>query len=266
MVDLGIVQETLLIPLYYRALDSQQAKPVLNDPHALAIVQAIDYDFSAFDKAWMSYWGCLARGKTIDGLARDFIGKHPEAAVISIGCGLDSMFYRVDNGQIHWYNVDFPDVMALRQSLFEPHPRVHDIACSCLEPAWIEAVERKEQPVLIIAEGVSMYLTPDENQQFLSLICDHFTALQLIYDTVPARVARYIKQSDAVRKTKARYYWGTRDEQTIPQLEPRLIPMAYINNTDEMKKHLRGWQRLLVPLIYLGNNRIAVLRTATLAQ
>lgn len=110
-VKLDGVMETLLITLYIRAKDAASAAPVLNDQKAAEMAAEIDYDFSKFDSGIMSYYGVLARAKMMDDQARAFIRRHPQCTVVSVGCGLDTRFSRVDNGKIMWYNLDFPEVI-----------------------------------------------------------------------------------------------------------------------------------------------------------
>ncbi|MGE4214387.1 MAG: class I SAM-dependent methyltransferase [Anaerotignaceae bacterium] len=92
--------------------------PVINDKKAAEMVEKIDYDFSKFDSPW-SYYGVLARAKTMDKQAKKFIIKNPDCVIVSVGCGLDTRFSRIDNGKIHWYNLDFHEVIKQRELFFE---------------------------------------------------------------------------------------------------------------------------------------------------
>jgi O-methyltransferase involved in polyketide biosynthesis len=118
-IKLSGVMETLLITLYARAKDAMSETPVINDKKAAEMVKKIDYDFSKFDSGWMSYYGVLARAKTMDEQTRKFITQNPNCVIVSVGCGLDTRFSRVDNGKIQWYNLDFPEVMEQRKLFFE---------------------------------------------------------------------------------------------------------------------------------------------------
>src|SRR3712207_1901647 len=121
------VSETLLITLYIRAKDSMSDKPILNDIKAKEMVEAIEYDYSKLDSAKSSYYGVLARGKVMDDEVRKFISKNPDGVIVSVGCGLDTRFDRVDNGKIIWYNLDFPEVIEKRKLFFEENERVRNI-------------------------------------------------------------------------------------------------------------------------------------------
>ena len=127
------VEETLLITLYVRAKDAESDKPVLNDRKAAEILSHIDNDLSSFKTAWISYYGILARAKIMDEEIRKFIKKNPDGVIVSLGSGLDTRFDRVDNGKIRWYDIDFPEVIALRKQLIGEHPRVTSVSKSMLD-------------------------------------------------------------------------------------------------------------------------------------
>lgn len=103
------VAETLFITLYIRAKDAMSDKPILNDKLSLEIMKKIDYDFDKFNSSKGSYFGTLARIRVMDREAKKFIEEHPNCTVVSVGCGLDTRFERIDNGKIKWYNLDFPE-------------------------------------------------------------------------------------------------------------------------------------------------------------
>ena len=84
----SIVAETLLIPLYYRAKESRRKNPILNDKVAEGLVDSLEYDYSRFDGAKLSEVGCVVRGWFFDRAVRRFIGKHADAVVVNVGCGL----------------------------------------------------------------------------------------------------------------------------------------------------------------------------------
>lgn len=127
-ITLHGVAETLLITLYIRAKDAMAKHPILNDQKSLAIVEQIEYDLDKFDNSEASFYATLARIRVMDREIKKFIRENPNSQILSIGCGLDTRFERVDNGQIRWYNLDLPEVMEIRKLFFEEHERVTNIA------------------------------------------------------------------------------------------------------------------------------------------
>lgn len=112
-IDLKEVQITLLLPLWGRAVELHQRKPKLIDNSAAELISKIDYDFTTIAKnihpVTRHEW--IARSIHIDRTIKEFLLKYPKAAIVNIGCGLDTTFNRVDNGTLHWYDLDLPDVI-----------------------------------------------------------------------------------------------------------------------------------------------------------
>jgi O-methyltransferase involved in polyketide biosynthesis len=124
--NLSGVAETLLIPLYNRAMESQRPDAMMKDEKAVALVMQMSYDFDQVRKIRMTEGNKVTRimlTREMDRYAQDFLGRHPEAVVVHIGCGLDSRFDRVDNDQVEWYDLDLPEVIELRRKLVGGAPR-----------------------------------------------------------------------------------------------------------------------------------------------
>ncbi len=257
-VKLDGVMETLMITLSVRAKDAASAAPVLNDQKAAEMVKRIDYDFSKFDSGVMSYYGVLARAKMMDDQARLFIRKNPECTVVSVGCGLDTRFSRVDNGRIQWYNLDFPEVIEQRKQFFEEHPRVQNIPKSALDPSWTQAVNTNGQPLLIISEGMLMYLHENEVAQLLEILTGGFDCFEAHFDLLYKGLVNKGSMHDTVKKTGAQFNWGVKDGSEVVRLCPGLRQIGLINFTDEMRRLLPGAKKLLIPIMYLTNNRLGI--------
>ena len=154
-IDLTGVNETLLVPLYARALESRKTSPYFMDHTALKIVESLDYDFEKHGKSRMNMCGCAARTVIIDREVKKYIRKNPKCSVVNLGAGLDDRFSRVDNGRIKWYNIDFEKIIELRKKLIPENRRVKEIGKSALDSTWIDEIENREN-VLVIAEGLLM--------------------------------------------------------------------------------------------------------------
>ena len=147
--------ETMLQSFYARAEYSQRKKHKFYDAKAVELVNKIDYDFSTAAKDRTMSSGVIARTLVFDELVKEFIGRNPTATIVNIACGLDTRFYRVDNGTITWYNLDLPDVINLRDQIFLESGRVSSISASALDPNWFKEVKNREN-VLFIIEGLSV--------------------------------------------------------------------------------------------------------------
>jgi O-methyltransferase involved in polyketide biosynthesis len=204
------------------------------------MVARIDYDFSKFDSGVMSYYGVLARAKMMDDQAKAFISQNPGCVIVSVGCGLDTRFSRVDNGRIRWYNLDFPEVIETCRLFFEDHPRVQDIPKSALDPGWTQAVETNGQPLLIISEGMLMYLHENEVAQFLEVLTGGFNSFAAHFDLLYQGMVNKGRMHDTVKNTSAQFHWGVKDGSEVVRLYPGLRQDGLINFTDEMRHLLPG--------------------------
>jgi O-methyltransferase involved in polyketide biosynthesis len=181
-IALGAVQETMLITLYARALATRNRDGLLDDPRAVEIVDAIDYNFQRFaDEAPVV--GAVLRTRILDEMARGFLMRAPRATVVEIGAGLNTRFERVDNGTLQWVDLDLPDAMHLRQQFFTESARRAMMASSVLDPSWTDLVKSKRRPYLLIAEGVLGYLREDEVKKALALVAEELPGAVIAFDT-----------------------------------------------------------------------------------
>ncbi|MDC7124504.1 MAG: class I SAM-dependent methyltransferase, partial [Spirochaetales bacterium] len=137
----GNVSETLFVPLWGRAESSKKYPSLLDDKESIRIVESSNYDFSKVNSS--SEYYCLAsaiRAANFDRELREYINAHPEASIVSIGSGLDTTFFRVDNGKIFWYDLDLPEIIELRKKYVTDNERIKMIAGSCFDYEWISRV------------------------------------------------------------------------------------------------------------------------------
>lgn len=250
------VAETLFITLYIRAKDAMSDKPILNDKLSLEIMKKIDYDFDKFNSSKGSYFGTLARIRVMDREAKKFIEEHPNCTVVSVGCGLDTRFERIDNGKIKWYNLDFPEVIEARKNLLQPNDRVVDIPKSALDSRWTTEIAKSEEPILIISEGVLMYFSEEEVKQFLEILTDSFEEFEAQFDFSHTFLLNKGKKHDTVKHMNAEFRYGIVDGSEILKLNPKLKQTACINFTDELSTFKLGVFRLALPLFRKVNNRL----------
>ena len=162
-VQLDPVPETLLWTLWHRAVEARRRDRVLDDPLAVELVDRIDFPFvERFgDGRTLSQWQAL-RVRCFDNAIRRFLSAHSGGTVVALGEGLETQLWRVDDRRVQWLSVDLPEVIQARRELLPPHERNRMVAASVLEPAWLDAVPHGTD-VLVTAQGVLMYLAPDES-------------------------------------------------------------------------------------------------------
>lgn len=259
---LGEIQETMLIPLSIKAGETLREKPRVRDARAVEIVRSLGVETKKYDR-FMSHEGVIARTILFDRALGAWLEKNPDAVCVNLGCGLDDRASRVDNGRLSWYDVDLPDVAALRAHFFPERPRVHLIAGSVLEEDWARQVSRKAQgaPVAFVAEGLLMYFTEEQVRRLLELLAAYFPEYVLFAELMPAAVVGMGRHHDTVKNTRAEFAWGVNSAREVEALCPGLSLLRENSFNDEMKKHtFRGWLFGTLPKLREMNNRLAVFR------
>jgi O-methyltransferase involved in polyketide biosynthesis len=167
-INLGSVQETMLLPLWGRSVETQKQKPLLLDNKAVSIINSIPYDFTIIAKniSKLSRASWIARSIFFDKKIRKFIDKHPYATVVNVGCGLDTTFERIDNGNIHWIDLDLPDAIELRKKYFQETSRRRFIAKSVFDTSWYSDIGKKENVMLLLAGVIYYFDEPDVKKLF----------------------------------------------------------------------------------------------------
>ncbi|MCC9183577.1 class I SAM-dependent methyltransferase [Mycolicibacterium mageritense] len=162
----------------------------------------------------------------LDRLVDQFIADHPDAVVVELGCGLETRMHRLAPPvTVDWYDIDLPDVIALRRQLIPELDRGHPIAASLTEPGWLTEIPC-EQPAIIVADGVLGFLTEADNKQILRTITDHFTAGgELIFNAYTPLVARMMGALRVLRDVgipKNYRGYGIANPHAIEELNPNL--------------------------------------------
>ncbi|PZG27467.1 methyltransferase [Spongiactinospora gelatinilytica] len=212
-VRLSGAQATMLATLYGRAVDARSSRSVLHDTAALDAVERLEFDFATTGMRRGDEVSVALRAGHLDAWTREYLAAHPQATVLHLACGLDSRVRRVDPGPgVRWYDVDLPDVIDLRRQVFPEPPggRYELIASSVTDPAWLADVPA-DLPVLVVAEGLTMYLKPDEGAALLRRIVDHFPSGQFVFDAFSRRGIKLQKLNGPVQAAGATLYWGVDD-------------------------------------------------------
>ena len=259
-IKLDGVQETLLIPLVARAEETKKENPRIKDQNAVDMVNKIDYDFSKFEKC-TSQQGVIARTMILDRETQRFVDEHPDGVCISIGCGLDTRFHRIRHKKITWYNLDFPDVIALRKKLLYEGKQVKYIGKSALDISWTDEVTERDKQVLIILEGILMYFTEAEVMQLLAMLKNHFPGCIILAEIMNPFIATQSKHHDTVKKTSAVFKWGVKSGKHMEKLCDGLHFVQEWNLFDQLTDQGIAFKiAAKAPFIRNINNKIAMLR------
>lgn len=186
-IEKNTVQETLVIPLYGRKMCSELFPQLFRDETAIRLLDQIDYDFSTLaqkSQSTVQQFGFLEVAMRQNDLAwevRDYLKKHPKAAVVNLGCGLDDTGRNCDNGRCKLYNLDFPDVIAVRDALLPAGEREENIPCDLNDYSWFDRIDASEGAVFFAA-GVFYYFLTEQFQALVQAMAQAFPGGRLVFD------------------------------------------------------------------------------------
>ncbi|MGC7100363.1 class I SAM-dependent methyltransferase [Amycolatopsis lurida] len=224
-VQLTGTKETMLATLWGRALDSRAAQPVLGDTAADEALGRLDYDFGKLMKPSMALSVAL-RAKSIDAWARAALEAQPGATVLHLGCGLDTRVFRLDPPpETRWFDVDFPEIADLRHQLWpelDERPGYRLIASSVTELGWLDEVPA-DRPVVVIAEGLTMYLREAEIEALIRRIVERFPSGEFVFDLFSKLGIKSQKLNPVVRKSGSTLYWGVDDSRELERYGLELV-------------------------------------------
>ena len=213
-IKLSGVPETMLQTVYARAKESR-GRGVIHDAKAEEIIEKLDYDFSLADKDAAMHSGVIARTIVLDRLTKEWLAKHPGAVVVNIACGLDTRCYRV-SGYSHWYNLDLPETMAVRERLLPENGAISQIAISAMDD-WGGKISEQNAPVLIVIEGLTMYLSAKDVQRIFAVISRRFENATVFVETMSPMMARRFKEK-SIEGTHAKFSWGVKNGEALAAL------------------------------------------------
>jgi O-methyltransferase involved in polyketide biosynthesis len=238
-VDLSGVPATLLWNLGRRAAAARAGASRLEDPLAIELAGRLQYDFT--DASQGARWHAV-RVATFDAAVRRFLGQHPAGTVVALGEGLETQFWRVDNGRVHWLTVDLPATLELRRRVLPEGPRQRSYAGSALDLGWLGQLD-PAAPVLVTAQGLLVYFQPDEVHELIAALAERLPGSCFVFDAVPAKMLELTRKTAGRERDQAVELWswlfsaeeraviseipgvaGIRD--LVPPRAPGMVPLA----------------------------------------
>ena len=188
-IEKNTVQETLIVPLYGRKMCSEKFPELYTDIFAKGLCEKIDYDFTELEKKNNSFlyeFGSLeAAMRQLDIISeiKEYLKKYPEATIVNLGCGLDETGKACDNGICHIVNIDFPDIIEIREKLITKEDREKNIACDLKDYSWMKEIDASKG-VIFFAAGVFHYFKMDEVKALVLELAKRYTGGCLVFDSV----------------------------------------------------------------------------------
>jgi len=238
-------KETLLVPLYSKAIENKRKHPIISDPKAEEILQKIEYNFEKLRIPHQTLITLAMRAKKFDLIVKDFINKNDHPIVLHLGCGLDSRILRVGFTKGQWYDLDYPDVIELRKRFYTETKQYHMIPSSVIDKAWINEIKGNNS-ACIIAEGLFMYLHEEDIRDIFTDLQNRLPGSVIAFDAYSRLTAKNAGKHPSLKKTGAHINWGIDDAKNIESWEKgiKLLEEWYFTNSEDI--HLLGFgSRLL---------------------
>ncbi len=248
-IEKNTVQETLVIPLYARKMCSELFPKLFRDETAIRLIDEIDYDFSELAKnseSTMHQFGFLEVAMRQNDLAfevREYLKEHPKAAVVNLGCGLDASGRNCDNGTCKIYNLDFPDVIKVRNELLPAGEREENIACDLNDTAWFEKIDATDGAVFFAA-GVFYYFLKEQVKTLVQAMAKAFPGGKLVFDAAGKSAVKLMLKTwikDAKIKDVGAYFAVADAKKELSDWAPGLRVSA--------KGYMLGYQSLDDPSV-----------------
>ena len=250
VLSLQGVASTLFVPLACRAIESARPDAILHDPRAEEIYHALggNPDF-LMGMGRVDAFVTVMRARQFDRFARQHLDRFPFGLVVDLGCGLDTRFDRLDNGQLTWIGIDLPEVVELRRSLLPDGPRCRTIPQSMLDLSWIDAISRPEKPAIFLAEGVFPYFSTAEIKPMILALAERFPSAELVFDAASPFISRHHNRTSSVlKRSRTLIRWDARNPQEVEGWGLRLLDHWYYFDEPEPRLAAFRWVRW-VPFI-----------------
>lgn len=263
LAGIGDVAATSLITLYCHAIETRSDNPILVDLKSVEITAELNKTLSGseqpLERALVA--GTLdknlvihiaIRARKYDEYVRDFLSRYPDGVVVNIGCGFDSRFLRIDNGRLIFYDLDLPEIIAIKKSFFTVNKRYHLVASSVLDYGWMAPVRQHKGPFLFMAEGVFMYLDGEDVRSLVLAIKKTFPGSELVCEVensfwlgpLTKKMLEYKLQRQFHLGKDAMFRSGIRDSREWERWESGIQFLDEWSYFDSDEKKL-GWLKLL---------------------
>ncbi len=241
-IEKNTVQETLIIPLFGRLVCSERFPELFSDPEARRICDALDYDFAEKRQKMESPAGLFGalevaqRQYDLRCEVEAYLKEHPRAAVVNLGCGLDDTFHKCDNGFCRGYNIDFPDVIAVRNQLLPAAERETNLACDLNDYSWMDRIDGSDGAVFFAA-GVFYYFKTEAVRQLFDTMARRFPGGALAFDSCNQRGAKLMRKTwlKEAGITDVGAYFSLEDEGALHDWSDRFANLT-------AKSYMRGYR------------------------
>jgi O-methyltransferase involved in polyketide biosynthesis len=187
-----------------RAAAARTGASLLEDPLAIEVADRLQYDFA--DASRGARWHAV-RVATFDAAVRRFLGQHPAGTVVALGEGLETQFWRLDNGRMRWLSVDLPAALELRHRVLPEGPRQGSYAGSALDLGWLDQLD-PAGPVLVTAQGLLVYFQRNEVDELIAAMAERLPGSSFVFDVVPQKMLELVRRLPGRERDQAVQLWS----------------------------------------------------------
>lgn len=227
MEEFTTVEDTLFVPMLGRIYCSEHFPQILMDRKALSLKEKLPAKLKGQDtQTQYTLMASAVRSTNMDRYIGQFMKREPEGVIVNLGCGLETTFFRNDDGKHTWYEVDLPEVINYRRELLGEQPREHLIAADAFGEDWIRAVREAfpTQPVLVAASGLFYYFE-EKTVTDLFKTLKNFGKVEILFDTVNGKgmkqMSKYMKQVG--HSEASMYFYVDRGEELAQNIGGKLL-------------------------------------------
>lgn len=226
------VPATMMWTLRNRAIEAARPDTTFDDPLAVGLYETLDYPYENFGKPGQSH---ALRAQAFDDEIRAFLAAHPDGTVVALGEGLQTSYWRIGDPDVRWVSIDLPEVVALRRQLLPDEPNVTTLAVSALDRSWMDHVDTG-RGVFVSAEGLLMYLPPDESLSLIGDCARRFPGGRMMFDSVPKWFSRKTQKGLRIH-----------GDYTVPPM-PFHLSAGEAENLPDRVPHLAYTREVALPL------------------
>lgn len=224
--------KTLFIPLYGKAVMSREG--FFGDETAENILKTEEENLKNVDTSRKLAIYMAMRAMQYDELAEKFIAENPEGIVIHTGCGLDSRINRIKSKAKMWYDLDFPDVIELRKKYYKESDCYRMLPSPVTDYGWLNSIEYGGERVMVIAEGLSMYLSEADMKNLISRFGESFSRTLFVFDAYSPFASKMSKYKNPINNVDAKIDFAMDDPKLLESDSAKCV----LNNDIILKKYV----------------------------
>lgn len=263
MSQLQGVADTLYIPLIARIQISKRFPDFFYDEAALSLEKDLPENQIEKNSGEYFYMASVCRYQVMDGLVERFMKENERCNVVYLGAGLETAYWRLKPQTALFYEMDLPEVIAVRQRVLGQQERDRLIPGDLFDLSWADGID-KSFPTLLVASGVFQYFDETKICHLIQEIKKHFQNVELIFDAMNGKAIRYAnKYVQKTGNTDAQMnFWVDDPKEFAEKCQIRLMEEKpfFTDARKKLKKRLSLYTKIAMWVVDEGSRRGYILQ------